>query len=116
MLGGALVCFRMGTTGLLRGRPLITEEFTASFWHAKYQNVKLPLFSALLLSADLTTPSLAYQMPSWAGQRPLKAGASADPRLRPSGTPIEGVPGIAVLMPARVADEQKSDVKEDANV
>jgi hypothetical protein len=46
-MGGALVCFRMGTTDLLQGRPLLTEEFGKDFWHTKYQNVKLPLFSAL---------------------------------------------------------------------
>jgi hypothetical protein len=45
-MGGALVCFRAGTIDL-DGRRLLTDEITLSFWHAKYQNVKLPLFSAL---------------------------------------------------------------------
>jgi hypothetical protein len=47
MGGGALVGFRAGTTGLLRGRRLLTEEFQKSFWHTKYHDVKMAVFSAL---------------------------------------------------------------------
>jgi hypothetical protein len=47
MVGGALVGFRMDTIDLLCGRPLLTEEIRIDFWHTKYQDVKLPVFSAL---------------------------------------------------------------------
>jgi hypothetical protein len=49
-------------------------------------------------------------MPSRAGAAAeTTAAASGEPRLRSSGTAIEGVPGDHVLMPARAADALKTN-------
>src|ERR1700682_6471981 len=46
MVGDALVGLRVGTTALLHGETSSTQELHY-FWHAKCQNVKLPMISAL---------------------------------------------------------------------
>jgi hypothetical protein len=49
MTGGALVCFRSGTTRLLPvGDVFLAEEMLEYFWHTKYQYVKMPMFSMFL--------------------------------------------------------------------
>ena len=49
MTGGALVCLRAGTTRLLHvGDVFLAEEMLEYFWHTKYQNVKMPVFSLFL--------------------------------------------------------------------
>jgi hypothetical protein len=49
MVGDALVCVGSGTTRLLLiGDVFLAEEIALDFWHAKYQDVKAPIFSAFL--------------------------------------------------------------------
>jgi hypothetical protein len=50
MTGGALGCLRAGTTRLLPvfGDVFLAEEMLEYFWHTKYQNVKMPVFSLIL--------------------------------------------------------------------
>jgi hypothetical protein len=49
MAGGALGCLRAGTTRLLRlGDAFLAEEVREYFWHTKYHDVKVPVFSMVL--------------------------------------------------------------------
>jgi hypothetical protein len=49
MTGDALVCFGSCTTRLLLvGDVFLAEEITLDFWHTKYHDVKMPLFSGFL--------------------------------------------------------------------
>src|ERR1700736_4321390 len=97
MVGDALVCFRAGTTDLLRGRRLLSQQYQIIFGIPNTRMSSCQRFQRFYWPLALTTGFLAYQMPSRAPYSAARAAASVGARLRSPETRIACAQAITVL-------------------
>src|SRR6202048_574807 len=116
MVGGALVCFRVGTTISPAGDVVITTISISFFGMPNARMSSYACFRRFHAASHLD--NFVSGIPN--AIKPICGRAAMPGHRTPacamSGNPFEGAQAFIVLMPARIADELKIDAKEEANV